>query len=103
MAKMTKKFQAYLTARKISPGAPMAPLAGIEELRKVVAWANGQPESEHDYMTPEELIARYREETGPQCPMCFKPWKQAQYSGHPEHGAWCAHCDSFVRFSQILR
>ncbi len=60
MRKITPKFRAYLRARKIREDEPMAPLAGIHELREVVAWANATPEYEHDYMTPAELIARYR-------------------------------------------
>lgn len=35
------------------------PLAGVDLLRAAVRWANGQPESEHDGMTAEQIIARF--------------------------------------------
>jgi hypothetical protein len=35
------------------------------------------------------------------CPHCLKDFKQAEYAHTPKDGAWCAHCDSFVRFSQL--
>lgn len=41
---------------------PMAALHGVLELRAAVRWANGQPESEHENMTAEEILARFRKE-----------------------------------------
>lgn len=38
----------------------MCALAGIEELRRLVNWADNQPESEHEDMTAEEILVRFR-------------------------------------------
>jgi hypothetical protein len=35
-------------------------LAGIDELRACVRWADNQPESTHDDKTPEQILTRYR-------------------------------------------
>lgn len=58
--RMTARFRAYLKARKLDPHDSMSALAGINELRSLVQWANATPEYEHDYMTPLELLARFR-------------------------------------------
>lgn len=63
MAKITDKFRKYLALIGMSEREIVAPLAGIDELRKVVKWANGQPESDHDFRTPEDVIAAYRRAT----------------------------------------
>ena len=39
-------------------------LAGIRELREAVEWANSIPEFEHDNMTAEQILARFRKEHG---------------------------------------
>ena len=54
--------------RRPCPGASaphadgMCPLAGVNELRAAVAWANATPEYEHDNLTAEQLLARFRKE-----------------------------------------
>ena len=40
----------------------MCGLAGVNELRELVDWANATREDEHDWMTAEELLARFRKE-----------------------------------------
>lgn len=35
-------------------------LDGIEELRACVRWANGQRESDHDHLTPAQILNRFR-------------------------------------------
>jgi hypothetical protein len=62
MRRITAKFRAYLKLIGFRVDDPMHPLAGVNELRAVVKWANATPEDEHDFMTPAELIARYRKE-----------------------------------------
>ncbi len=42
--------------------SPLAILAGIIELRQAFAWANSVRESEHEHMTAEEILARFRKE-----------------------------------------
>ncbi len=39
---------------------PKRALDGIRELRAAVRWADGEPESSHDYQTAEQLLARFR-------------------------------------------
>lgn len=41
---------------------PLASLHGVLELRALVRWANAQYESEHENMTAEEILARFRKE-----------------------------------------
>lgn len=35
-------------------------IEGVNELRAAVRWANTRPETEHDNMTAEQILARYR-------------------------------------------
>ena len=62
MAERTKRFKLYLKQRGIDENNVMSCLAGVQELRDVVAWADRQPEYTHDNCTPNMIIDRYREE-----------------------------------------
>ena len=64
---MTKTFKCHSTFEgKPCPGASaphrrgMCVLAGVNELRDAVQWANSTPEIEHDHLTAEEVLARFR-------------------------------------------
>ncbi len=53
-------YRTMLARLDIYKGDPMAPLAGVGELRSCVEWANATREDEHEYLTAEEVMERYR-------------------------------------------
>lgn len=55
-------WRAWLRAWGYAQGeiAQVVGLAGVDELRCAVDWANWQDEHEHDGLTAEQILARYR-------------------------------------------
>jgi hypothetical protein len=58
----------YKCMHKPCPGASaphqngMCELAGVNELRDAVKWANATPEHKHDNLNAEQLLARFRKQ-----------------------------------------
>ena len=50
-----------ITGRVVRTCLACWPLAGVDELRAVVRWANAVAESQHEDMTAEQILVRYRE------------------------------------------